>query len=435
MGQMASPSSQGTSSNALESVTTEMSAQELHRQQLKQHQQRWLEKKRQDSNKRNDGQEMQRQKKNRQRQPRLKQQPQQSQQQQQQSQQRQPQQQQSKQRQPQQQSQERQAQQQQPQRRQSQQQPQVQRTQQQQQYQQSQPQLPEDETWSQVLQRGKRGGPVADVGRVNPNKPRWKGREEQQRKLLQKRKPRGEAVVVSKVKDETRYTDLIKLARARVSPADCGVETTGTRYTKKGELIITVTGMVEQVQTFAAQLQAALGEEAVVRQPQRRTKLLILDVEESCSNEELEQSVSATEEVKVVSRRDMGRGCQMAQVQVSIPLALSTLAKKTIKVGWSQCRVRSLEKKDATTPRCYKCLHRGHIAAACTGEAVGNVCYRCGEEGHKLRDCVREPRCPICVKIEGRCANHAAGQRGCVTASEQQLRSERPRGGGRRRRE
>jgi len=67
------------------------------------------------------------------------------------------------------------------------------------------------------------------------------------------------------VNEEISYAGLLKTAHSHISPADCGVETTGTQYTQKGELIITVTGMVEQVQTFATQLQAALGEDAKVR--------------------------------------------------------------------------------------------------------------------------------------------------------------------------
>jgi len=157
--------------------------------------------------------------------------------------------------------------------------------------------------------------------------------------------------------------------------------------------------------------------------------LLILDIKELCSDEELQKSISATEEVRVVSRWDMGRGCQMTQVLVSIPLALNILAKQSVKIGWSQCRVRSLEKKNAPSPRCYKCLHRGHIAAACTGQALGDVCYRCGAEGHKLRDCNSEPRCPICVQLDGRDASHIVGQPGCVAANKQH-----PQGGSLRRR-
>jgi hypothetical protein len=173
-------------------------------------------------------------------------------------------------------------------------------------------------------------------------------------------------------------------------------------------------GSAEAVNQFAVQLQQALGPLAEVRRPQRMTSLLILDVEESATEEEVKAAIGE-EEGKILNRKPMGRGCQMVTVQLPIDAALRTMERGRILIGWSSCRVRSLESRN-TAPRCYKCLKRGHIAAECRGESLGSCCYRCGEEGHQLRDCRNEPRCPVCSR-EGGEANHLLGAHGCLGAA------------------
>ena len=150
----------------------------------------------------------------------------------------------------------------------------------------------------------------------------------------------------------------------------------------------------------------------------RKTSILVLNIYASASEEEIRTAVGREDEVKVLNLQKMGRGCQMARIQVPIPTALQLVQAGSIQIGWSNCKVRSLEKKDAASPRCFRCLHLGHFAAACKEEAVGKGCYRCGAEGHLLRDCTRDPKCPLCSREEGRDAGHVVGSKGCIGAAQ-----------------
>lgn len=241
-----------------------------------------------------------------------------------------------------------------------------------------------------------------------------------QERLLKRRVPQGSAVIIARKEETTAYADLIRCARQKVSPSGLGLQPVRTRYTQKGEMIVELRGgSAEAVDTFAAQLQQALGNLADVRRPQRMTTLLVLDVEESATEDEVKAAVGG--DAKVVGCKPMGRGCQMVTVRLSVEGALKILERGRLFIGWSSCRVRSLERQ-SNAPRCFKCLKRGHISKDCRGEALGNCCYRCGEEGHQLRNCRKDPKCPVCVR-EGVDANHLLGAQGCLGAAPAATRS------------
>lgn len=254
------------------------------------------------------------------------------------------------------------------------------------------------------------------------------GKSLRQRRLLQRRRPEGAAVIIARKSVETKYTDLMKTARANVSPTAFNIRPVKTHFTKRGELIIELKGGdADDVIRFTNRLREVLGTLADVRQPQRLTTLLILDVEEWTSDEEVQAAIG--EAGKIAGRKPMGRGCQMVTVRVPIDVALPILERGRIPLGWSSCRVRSLEKETQASPRCFKCQRRGHLSAECSGDALTG-CYRCGEEGHRLKDCRKEPRCPVCSRA-GKDPKHLLGSRGCLGAATPS--SSRGGGGGARR--
>jgi len=113
----------------------------------------------------------------------------------------------------------------------------------------------------------------------------------------------------------------------------------------------------------------------------------------------------------------MGRGCHRAKAVMPIDAALQILKDGCIQIGWSMCRVCSLESQQRSVLKCYKCLRSGHMAATCAGTAVTG-CFRCGEDGHQIRDCRATPKCPVCSQEEGKDTAHIVGGAGCLVAKQ-----------------
>ena len=274
------------------------------------------------------------------------------------------------------------------------------------------------ETWSQVVSRKK------EVSKIVRSQSRPASREEKKTALLKRRQPQGGAIIIKKINDEGSYTDLILKAKQKVVPAAHNLTIQKTRFTKKGEMILEIRGEDEKISAFARQLQQALAEEAEIRQPQRNTMLLFLDLEATATKAEIANAVGGGD-VKVMRLEDMGRGLKKAVVMVPIVAALEVLKKKSVQIGWSWCRVRLLEREQIKQPRCFKCLQVGHMATGCKNEELGKVCYKCGGTDHLIRECCQEPKCPLCSRTEGKDAKHILGNKGCLGAVEDRSKSRR----------
>ena len=233
--------------------------------------------------------------------------------------------------------------------------------------------------------------------------------------LLKRRVPHSSAVILKKRDEKMTYTEIIRKARSSISLAEMGVTVQRSRYTKQGEMLLEVKADDKvKINTFTERLKAVLINDVSVRRPVRTTTLLVLDIEESATIEEIAGALGP-EGVRVYGLTTMGRGCQKAKAVVAIDTALHLLKEGRIPIGWSMCRVRSLEKEIQAPPRCFKCLRVGHMAANCKGQPVGAVCYRCSGEGHQIRNCKAEQvKCPVCVQEEGQNSEHVLGSQGCV---------------------
>ena len=178
---------------------------------------------------------------------------------------------------------------------------------------------------------------------------------EQQRttvKLLKKRTPRGAAVIISR-RGDVGCADLIRRARIQISLGEFWVNVARTRYTQKDYKILELqSGEGGRPGNFAAKVVEVLRDEAEVCQPQRITALLILGIDRSATEEETRDAICGeTDRVKVISRGSTNRGSQTVKVLVDIPLALEALQEGSVVIGWSRCRLRSLEQEDSA-PRC-----------------------------------------------------------------------------------
>uniref|UniRef100_A0A6V7KLM0 CCHC-type domain-containing protein n=1 Tax=Bracon brevicornis TaxID=1563983 RepID=A0A6V7KLM0_9HYME len=81
-------------------------------------------------------------------------------------------------------------------------------------------------------------------------------------------------------------------------------------------------------------------------------------------------------------------------LKLPLRIAKVLLKKQTIRVGWSNGRVR-----EALKPlKCFKCWDYGHIGSKCTSELdKSKQCMKCCKGGHKAADCsAQQPHCILC---------------------------------------
>ena len=267
--------------------------------------------------------------------------------------------------------------------------------------------------WRDVV--GRRRGRKREIGEKpevsTPKKP-----APAKEQLLQRRRPRQPAIILSKKRDDQTYPDILRIAKQRVVPGEFQLQVAKVRSTKKGELLLELRGLSGKdgdVQGFAKRLREALVDDADVKVPQRHTTLIILDIEESASVEDIS---SATGAVGRVTTQKMRGGGQLAKVQVPIERGLQILRGEPLTIGWSRCRVRSLEKQN-NLPRCFKCLQLGHMAKECKNTDLQRPCYRCGKPGHVAAGCVEPPNCPVCKTLEGQKSDHTLGGHGCSSSA------------------
>lgn len=93
----------------------------------------------------------------------------------------------------------------------------------------------------------------------------------------------------------------------------------------------------------------------------------------------------------IVRVRENTGGGKVAQLNVPVEVAARLAESEPIKVGWSLCRVKLLERKQ---PLCYNCQERGHYKAECTVKEVKKRCFRCRQTDHLIADCPGRPRAP-----------------------------------------
>jgi len=130
--------------------------------------------------------------------------------------------------------------------------------------------------------------------------------------------------------------------------------------------------------------------------------------------EVLQRELGANSEVTLAaikSLRSSYSKTQTAVVRLLVPAAKKLLEPRSIRVGWTYCRVR-----ETVRPlKCFRGWNFGHLSRNCKSEKDrSRCCIRCGEEGHKVATCKSDARCVLCVaKGDKEAANHIAGCSRC----------------------
>jgi len=103
-------------------------------------------------------------------------------------------------------------------------------------------------------------------------------------------------------------------------------------------------------------MRQVIGVDATVARPTRKTSVLLLGIPEWMSPEDITREVLMVDEnlseTQVLVRDNIGGG-RVVRLEVPMAVALRLAENKTVRIGWSRCRVKLLEPK---SPKCFKCF-------------------------------------------------------------------------------
>lgn len=204
--------------------------------------------------------------------------------------------------------------------------------------------------------------------------------------LVRKRTPKTEAVSISGLKEGKTYAEVMRRVVSHINLEELGVDVVRSRFTRAGAILFEV-NTKDESQRLAGCLTQRIGEDAEVVRPTRRTPILIVNIPEWMSSEEVSRDVkSADAEIaglEVTVRENPGGG-RFARLDVPMAVAARLAELGSIRVGWSRCKIKLLERKD---PVCYRCQKAGHTAARCSSPAQEKKCFRCHLTGHLAKEC------------------------------------------------
>lgn len=129
----------------------------------------------------------------------------------------------------------------------------------------------------------------------------------------------------------------------------------------------------------------AIGDNAKAIKLKDSSKLVISDVDEEATNEDIMEAILAktgsSQHIKIDRKTKIGRGVQL--VTVSLPTnAARLLTESNLRIGYVNSRTKILRE----VKKCFNCQGFGHSKADCTGNDRANLCWKCGKQGHKSRD-------------------------------------------------
>lgn len=281
---------------------------------------------------------------------------------------------------------------------------------------------------SETLKKQKTTESMSDNGDVNTassnqlrdatvgSEQEWQKVKGKRRSRPRRKRARPDALLIKK-SDEISFADLLRKVKVDPTLNTLGERVSNIRQTYSGDLLLELQTIGDQPKTaiFREQLARAIGGNASVKTLTQETLLVIKDMDEVTTSEEVREALEAQfQEVKgvciVKSLTKAYRGTQTAVVSLPNTMVGKVLEVGKVRIGWVSCRIR--EKIELT--RCFKCHGYGHRSWNCRSEADrSKLCRRCGEEGHFAKTCQKDSKCMLCDEATKGCSKHVTGSGKC----------------------
>lgn len=247
---------------------------------------------------------------------------------------------------------------------------------------------------------------------------RKKKRPPRKRRIQKQARP--DALLVKK--GDLTFAEVLKKIKTDTSLTELGDNVARIRKTAGGDLLLELSSKGDQgkMKEFQEQLKTAIGRDPEVRTLYQETVVIIKDLDEITTQNEILEALETAFEIakgdcRVKSLKTAYRGTQAATIGLPPNAARKLVKEGKVKIGWVVCRIR--EQNEPI--KCYRCFNLGHRAINCKSECDrSNCCLKCGEEGHKAKICKKQPKCLLCSEKPGSNNNHGTGTFRCPVYKE-----------------
>lgn len=192
------------------------------------------------------------------------------------------------------------------------------------------------------------------------------------------------------------YSEMLKVVRENINPENLGIQVKSIRKMKDDSLLLVTEK--ENVEKLKEEIR---NNENIndVKIVEKKATLLISGMDEVTTKEEiitaLNKKIGSDEATHLCIKTLYANrsGEQIATIETTRALAVKLLITPTIRIGWSNCRI----KEKVIVLRCTNCLKVGHAAKYCRAKkSRDSKCLRCTQEGHNVKDCKNESYCLSC---------------------------------------
>ena len=222
------------------------------------------------------------------------------------------------------------------------------------------------------------------------------------------RKRKRKSTLLIKGNENENTDDIFKKLKKNIDVEEIGIKVNSIEKTRNGNIKIKMEdreeGKGEKVFKEKILQHISSNEENIVWINPKKT-FMIRDIDSSIEQEEIkkvlrdrcdikEEEIEGENAVTVqIANKRNKRGLTYAIATISSHHAEKIQEIAKIKIGWSRCRIQSLE----TPLKCYKCQEYGHEATECKSEITRKgICFKCGEQGHESRTCENTQKCYVC---------------------------------------
>lgn len=194
----------------------------------------------------------------------------------------------------------------------------------------------------------------------------------------------------------TPYAELLKKLKETVNPEEIGVDLSGVKQTRNGDMILIVKNGANKAEDLKNMIKEKLPTANTSHLISKKV-IHIKDLDGITNTEEVRDAISrllATDEenIEIRALRPSYGGRQNVTAIVKSEDADKLIQMRHMKIGWTNCRI--IERKQET--KCHRCWTTGHLKTECTGPDRTMLCLKCAKPGHKAADCKNTAYCVHC---------------------------------------